>query len=407
MSATQSFFRVLLLLVFVNAAGAQDNLPAPSRPVRNLGPVEARATVAITSVYPGVRGLSGGRVLVNDQVGKRIMLLDSALRVLATPFDSAGGTTTAYGTRSLGLIPGLGDTTYVAEPTSVSFVVLDRDGKTVRVEAAPRPGDMGVLSASNFGFPRFDSRGNLIYRVAARPAPAQRNADGTMSLVQPADSAIILRVGPGARVVDTIARIRISSLRNVLDTLEAGKTRQRMIFEVLPNIDEWAVFADGTVAIVRGTDYHIDWYSPDGVRTSTPKIPMDWLRLTDADKQQKVDSARATYESTRTEETRARAIASNAPQIDFVSPKELPDYVPPVRLAGVKAAPDGNVWILPSTSTFAAGIRGLVYDVVNRRGELVERVRFPEGRVLAGFSEHGGVYMLAHEGGKYFLERAR
>jgi hypothetical protein len=391
----------------VKSAGAQDNLPALPVPLRDVGPVQARSTFGITSVYPGIRALSGGRLFVNDQVGKRILLLDSALTIVAVPFDSTAGGRNSYGPRGLGLIPQRGDTTYVAEPTSVSFIVLDRDGKTVRVESAPRPSDLGVLAASNYGFPRIDPGGRLIYRVAARPAAPQRRADGSMPLAQPADSAIIQRVGADGRVVDTIARIRISSLRNVLDTLEGGATRQRMIFEVLPNIDEWTVLADGTVAIVRGADYHIDWYAPDGARTTTPKMPMDWRRLSDDDKKQKVDSARATYESTRTAETRARAEASNAPRIDFVDPKELPDYVPPVRLYGVKADPNGNVWILPSTSSFAAGPRGLVYDVANRKGEIVERVRLPERRVLAGFGDDGVIYMLASEGGKYFIERAR
>jgi hypothetical protein len=48
-----------------------------------------------------------------------------------------------------------------------------------------------------------------------------------------------------------------------------------------------------------------------------------------------------------------------------------------------------------------------MYDVVNREGVIIERVRFPEGRVLAGFGEGGTLYMLAHESGAYYLERAR
>ena len=394
------WFSCLLLPTF---SSAQQNIP-----VRNLGPVQARATTAISSVYPGVRALSGGRLLLNDQVGRRILLFDSTLTVTAVPFDSTSGGTNSYGARSLGLIPQKPDTTYVAEPTSLSFLVLDRDGKMIRVESAPRSNDFGFITATNFGFPRFDPQGRLIYRASARPTPPQPRADGTTPPTQPADSALILRMNFEQRgVVDTIARVRISSLRNVIDTLEEGKTRPRMVFEVLPSIDEWTVLDDGTVAVVRGTDYHVDWYAPDGTRTSTPKMPMDWLRLRDEDKKQKVDSARATYEAGRTPESRARAAASNAPSIDFVDPKELPDYVPPVRPMGVKADPSGNLWILPSTSSFAGGPRGLMYDVVNRKGEIIERVRFPEGRVLAGFGEGGTIYMLASHTGAYYLERAR
>ena len=48
----------------------------------------------------------------------------------------------------------------------------------------------------------------------------------------------------------------------------------------------------GSIALVRAHDYHIDWINADGTTASTPKMPYDWRRLTDADKQAKVDSAK-------------------------------------------------------------------------------------------------------------------
>jgi hypothetical protein len=44
---------------------------------------------------------------------------------------------------------------------------------------------------------------------------------------------------------------------------------------------------------VRGIDYRVDYLHPDGTRTSSPKPPYDWQRLTDADRQRMVDSVRA------------------------------------------------------------------------------------------------------------------
>ena len=59
---------------------------------------------------------------------------------------------------------------------------------------------------------------------------------------------------------------------------------------------------------------------------------------------------------------------------EIVGPNDLPDYYPPILQSGnIKADYDGNVWILPSTTTQAGG--GLLYDVVNRKGELALRVR--------------------------------
>ena len=64
----------------------------------------------------------------------------------------------------------------------------------------------------------------------------------------------------------------------------------------LPVVDEWAVLSDGAVALVRGRDYHIDWVNPDGSRTSSPKIPFEWQRLSDEDKVAFIDSVKAARE---------------------------------------------------------------------------------------------------------------
>jgi len=98
------------------------------------------------------------------------------------------------------------------------------------------------------------------------------------------------------------------------------------------------------------------------------------------------------------------AAVSNIAQL--VSPSDLPDYYPPVLQSGVmKADYDGNVWILPSTTTQIG--TGLLYDVVNRKGELTMRVRLPEGRALEGFGPNGTVYLTSHGPGGARLERAR
>ena len=65
---------------------------------------------------------------------------------------------------------------------------------------------------------------------------------------------------------------------------------------------------------------------------------------------------------------------------------------------------DGNVWILPSTTTQAGG--GLLYDVVNRKGEVALRVRLPDGRALEGFGPNGTVYLTSHGPNGARVERA-
>jgi hypothetical protein len=70
----------------------------------------------------------------------------------------------------------------------------------------------------------------------------------------------------------------------------------------------------------------------------------------------------------------------------------IPDYVPPLRDGSARADADGNVWILPLTSLGAPG-GGLLYDVVNRRGEIFERVQVPSGCSVLGFGKGRVVYI--------------
>jgi hypothetical protein len=92
---------------------------------------------------------------------------------------------------------------------------------------------------------------------------------------------------------------------------------------------------------------------------------------------------------------------------NFVSASELPDYKPPFFAGSTRADGDGFLWIRTIPTRAIAG--GPVYDVVNSKGELVERVQVPKGRSIVGFGPDGVVYLLALEGegtpGR--LERAR
>lgn len=48
-----------------------------------------------------------------------------------------------------------------------------------------------------------------------------------------------------------------------------------------------------------------------------------------------------------------------------------------------------------------------MWDVVNRKGEVFQRVRLPEGRDIAGFGPGGIVYLKYAAGEQVVLERMR
>jgi hypothetical protein len=89
-----------------------------------------------------------------------------------------------------------------------------------------------------------------------------------------------------------------------------------------------------------------------------------------------------------------------------ISADKISDYYPPLRPGAALADRDGNLWILPTTSSESH--KGeLVYDLVNDKGELFKRVRVPLGRLIVGFGPGGTVYMTSGDSKTgYVLERS-
>jgi hypothetical protein len=207
----------------------------------------------------------------------------------------------------------------------------------------------------------------------------------------------------------------------------------------MPTIDEFAVLSDGSLAFVRGRDYHIDWIDPAGAATSSSKIPFDWQRLTDEDKIAVVDSARAAAEKARAmgagaagaagaaamgqrstvvmsvggtiggdgpARTTTTMSAGSASAPSFISPSELPDYRPPFNAGAARADRDGNLWVR-TTAVRSTGVVGVIYDVINTKGELTERIQIPSGREIIGFGPGGVIYMRASDERGAWIERAK
>ena len=95
----------------------------------------------------------------------------------------------------------------------------------------------------------------------------------------------------------------------------------------------------------------------------------------------------------------------NSRNTNFVPPNELPDYKPPFFSGSARPDADGNIWVLTIPTRGIPG--GPVYDVINSKGELVERVQVPANRTIVGFGADGIVYLAARVDGKTTLERAK
>src|SRR5262249_45390355 len=106
------------------------------------------------------------------------------------------------------------------------------------------------------------------------------------------DSQAIVRVDPATRKVDTAAYYKIAKTKMNIVQSDKGVTMTSEL-NPLPVVDDWAVLSNGSIAIVRGQDYHVDILKSDGTLSSAPKIPFDWQRLSDEDKVAVIDSAKA------------------------------------------------------------------------------------------------------------------
>jgi hypothetical protein len=203
-----------------------------------------------------------------------------------------------------------------------------------------------------------DDRGRLLYRgVAMRQGPVKVSMNGGAPPLSSSDSQPILRADLETRRVDTVGVVQNLSARRVVETTDAnGAVTITTYVNPLQTGDEWAVLSDGTVAVVRGHDYHVDWLTPDGEWTSSDKLPFDWKRVSDDDKPRLRDStvvALARQDSinlarrmammggatgSAAEARSGRGSGSGAPprprirSVTAVVPlTEIPDFVPPIR----------------------------------------------------------------------------
>jgi hypothetical protein len=418
-------------------------------PVRPLGAIEATSKEMFGPTITLRHTPSG--VLVNDIANRRLLRFDPQLTAFAVVADTTPATASAYGGRIASLIAYKGDSSLFVDASSQSMLVIDGAGQVARVMALPRSRDAGVLGSA-IGNAALDAQGRIVYRAMPtfqfRGGPGGPGGGGGPAAFTPPeipDSAPILRVDLATRATDTIAYVKIPRRKVDIQRDEAtGRMSINMITNPLPTVDEFAVTSDGSVALLRGRDYHIDWIRPNGSAESTPKVPHNWQRMSEEEKTTFLDSLKA---------ARERLIASQPPQaapqsgsstttttgpdgtsrqqttmiigggagpaaamgggpmgmngqnVTFVPASELPDYKPPFFNGNARADGDGNIWVLTIPTRAYAG--GPVYDVINGKGELVDRVQVPVNRTIVGFGSGGVVYLAQRDGNKTILERAR
>jgi hypothetical protein len=394
----------------------------PAQP-RNLPAPDATYSEPFSMVsVGGVRELSNGRVIVTDPRDKILQQIDFR-----------GGSAVTIGREGSGpaefgmpmrVFGAPSDTTFLFDPLNQRFMVIDPTAKpvtTFRVEperpapqtdsrARPVPGGGGpqrtVIGGTSFFARTSDAMGRL---YAETPGFAM-GPDGPVT----SDTAALIRYDRASGKLDTMTFVKLQPQNT---QVSGGQNNMRVTVggsNPLTPRDEWTVFPDGKIAVVRVADYHVDWILPNKSVVRSAPIRFTPLRVGDADKaeeealrnrnRQNQMSVSMSMGAGGAQRSASMGPGPNAPPLTPL--EDWPDVKPPFRAgaASVQARPNGELWV---RRTERAGAKGTLYDVINSQGAVSHQVRIPDGWTLVGFG-NGTVYTTKlDEDDLVYLQRHR
>ena len=356
-------------------------------PVRTLGAPDFEFTEPMTRVT-AVRALSDGRVIVSDMGERTVRLLDPRTQSAATVGRQGQGPG-EYGLPGP-LLAAAGDTTWLVDMLGRRFLVITPAG----LPGATMPIVEGAANALRLTIPTSADRDGRLYAEQTTMV-AQRGARG--GAVQFPESIPVVRIDRSRGSTDTVFWSQQPRMSIEVSGARGSQQMRARGASPFSGRDGWAAGTDGAVAVVRVNGYRVEWIAPDGRRTVGPALPFTQQRVTDADKEAVIKESQGMM----------MAVGGAAPAgFDiraFLESMDWPEYKPPF-LGQVHVAPDGRAWIPVTPPRFGDAI---TYDVVDRQGRLVERVKFPAKTHLIGFSG-GALYSVrVDDDDLQYLQRRR
>ena len=360
-------------------ADAQPPGPPPTRPVdRPDG-----ALSASFSLIRSVRELADGRVLVTDWIDEKLLVADFA-----------GQTTTQLGRLGAGpkeyRLPGRlvalpGDTTLLIDVGNQRLTVVD-PGPAIIGTLAP-PGEL-PFQVSPRGV---DRAGGLYYSIPNWTKPG----------AAPDDSVDIARWDRRSKTVAIVAKIRGS-------TPPPERPDRRSVgipFVMYAPSDAWGTLADGSLYLLRSPDYHLEVVSPAGPRLHGPSHRYQTRPVTAADRTAAVRAFLATAPMSgrgpggHMGHTPASFLADSAVR-RMVANNSFAQAMPYFDPDGVWPLPTGGLLVRRTS-----GAEPVVFDRLDDRGHLIERLTLPSKRSLVGVGSRHLYLVTTDEDGLQRLER--
>jgi hypothetical protein len=379
----------LVVLVAIPVMGEPvEAQPTAAVPTRAIGKPELEYAVPF-SMLSGLRELADGRLVVSDYREKFIRIIDLKGTKPPVTVGREGRGPGEWGIAGQ-LLVGRADTTWLLDLINRRLLAISPTGATGTMLPLLAPGaspsDLRTTVQS-------DRLGRLYAEGSAIQLPAGGATSGTIHM---ADSVPIVRSDATLQRGDTLAWLHLPKMSVQVNMSGSRPQTRARGMSPFPARDAWAVGGDGSVVIARVSDYHIERVLPDGKRGVGAPIPYERVPVTAALKEQTVA-------------TMQKSISQFAGDLPpgfnlnaLIDSFEWPEFKPPFQ-GSILVAPDGRVWV-PIAGR--AG-EGPVYDVIDTRGRLVERVSFPPKSALFAFSATAMYVIRVDEDDLQYLQRHR
>ena len=325
-----------------------------------------------------LRELRDGRVLVVDTRDQTVQLVDFKAG-FAKNVGRRGSGPREYGYAAR-IIALPGDTSAIYDPSNSRYLLITPAGEpaaTFRIDEAG--GGFGGRGSIPRGT---DLRGRIFFEGSAFNATSGGG-------LEPADSAPVMRYDRPTATIDTVAWVSLAEG----NARVAGRPEGGLTFTVggraFPARDDWGAMPDGGVAVARVGDYHIDQYSPTGVRRVGPPVKVNPVPVTEAEKEAWREERRNLAGPVQ---GRGGTPPRGRPPVRRPDP-DFPAFLPPFVAGATLGRGNGELWVLRSRK---ANDPIPVYDVFNSTGSMIGRVVLaPKSRVV-GFG-NDAVYVVRRD----------
>jgi hypothetical protein len=324
--------------------------------------------------------LPDGRIMVADGLGQALVVIDMA----TGSADTVGRIGQGPGEYKSpdGVFPLPADSTLLVDLGNGRLALMGPDyslGETTPIAQDDEGGGIKLV------LPRgTDDEGRVYFQMMP---PMRPGADMP-------DSAMVGRWDRSTGAIDTVASVK---LRERSRQSSGGRDNQNVRIMPLPLTleDAWAVRHDGTVAVARSGEYHLEWIRPDGSIVSGPPVAYEPVSVKKADKEAWIEELSNGLSISVSVENGRRSTSfgrGGGPRDASPDDYEWPQTKPPFPGNAVWISSSGDAWV----ERYMPAGTPETYDVFGSDGALMGRVVLPAGAELVGFGK-GAVFVVRRD----------